>query len=48
MSSINSKVLLAGMAGALFGASAAGLALLVANQDVDDEEEEEERDGGGR
>ena len=33
-----------GMAGALFGASAAGLAVLVANQEVEDYDEDEERE----
>ena len=44
-SSFDSKLVFVGVAGALFGASAAGLALLVANQDVEDyEEDEDERD----
>ena len=45
MSSIDSKLVMVGVAGALFGASAAGLAFLVANQDLEEADELEEKNG---
>ena len=48
MSSIDSKLVMVGVAGALFGASAAGLAFLVANQDLEEADELEEKNGSRR